>query len=996
MTHGRDRDLPDLTDLILLLMKRQRPNVPLKKIQELGPRFLDLSVFSEADLRPADSDAAWRDHLQFHLRRWYLSLDDAARERAGLSANTAERDVVARLLRGEIIESVPGGSRDARRVAIQEATAMALALLGPGAEPARWQAEQVAPKVPNSIRRLLLADPQPAATLDPVALRLGSARFDGRLPPYAPRLRDDELMAAVRDSKRRLTVVVGPPKAGKSRSLLNALQTGEPEARVWWVNSATGVLAELASELERAVGGMGGSPPTSEAPPRFIVLDDLQRCGVNPTSGLNDDVLERLTRHAHVLATLHEDELAGWDAGGYDRSARGGHAGGASRQLIDQFHQATILLSPKWQFDELAGVIETLQQSPRRIIWGDGELPAGAERLAEFLAAVDELSAKASLALHRGSYEGALVHATVDATILYRDGCVEPNLQTLTAWHLERLEPTREWDTSGFANAFHWAQTPIGGPGSPHAILQRESRNGQTVWRLLDALTSSLRDEIDWTPLSLVGVELPDEDLLRLATILFDHDEDDVARSIRARLSEAGNSEAMVELSHQLRRERKEGWAEWHNKSFEAGNSYALNWAGLSWLAEGDIERARTRLEEASAAGYAPATERLVELEDGERWRLRSLDKVQAQFDRGLITRDEFLQEFVESSFCEPDGRDRPGAYTLEAQHRFLLDHGAPLDVLSKVLETWKKPLDWVAWPRELAYEQLAAVARPEILVDERAEDEPDGLRDLLVSFGWSWPLPEQWEWIVTAPSLPPLWCSVAAVILQGRDSTDAAMATAQEALDRTGCWDPIRRVVTRDETYEWWEEPGRIEELLAALNLTRLVGDGNFDAATEIAVLAAAANQDRVAREICSRIPIDLSHAAITRTCQHHCWHRWTGRTEISAWLVILDLLYGADTRAAKRLKATNLAEVGGGLGGLHTYLQSAHLPTHERVSALRAILLRTENPSVAGMASHELKKLGIKLTEKESELFRDHVGRNDPWGRVLVRFVDRPMRRS
>ncbi len=92
----------------------------------------------------------------------------------------------------------------------------------------------------HAARNLLAVPPSRAADLDPIALGLGSWAYDGDLPPYTPRTTDSKIIGTLVGGTAGLTVIVGPPKAGKSRSVLELLRTHLPNAMTWWVNPAPG------------------------------------------------------------------------------------------------------------------------------------------------------------------------------------------------------------------------------------------------------------------------------------------------------------------------------------------------------------------------------------------------------------------------------------------------------------------------------------------------------------------------------------------------------------------------------------------------------------------------------------------------------------------------------------------------------------------------------------------------------------------------------------
>jgi hypothetical protein len=91
----------------------------------------------------------------------------------------------------------------------------------------------------------------------------GNADTYGRNDEYVPRTRDEPLVAALRPG--RLVVVVGPSKAGKTRTAFEAIRGHD----LW-----RGAL--LATPEPRSLNGLAGHPALGGSDPLVIWLDDLQ------------------------------------------------------------------------------------------------------------------------------------------------------------------------------------------------------------------------------------------------------------------------------------------------------------------------------------------------------------------------------------------------------------------------------------------------------------------------------------------------------------------------------------------------------------------------------------------------------------------------------------------------------------------------------------------------------------------------------------------------
>lgn len=298
-----------------------------------------------------------------------------------------------------------------------------------------------------------------------------------------------------------MVVVAGAPKSGKTRTVLSALAAAVPDSDVWWAHAAPGVLPDLVSALERKATRHDGTDESVEVADLYVVLDDLHCYGTDPATGITQDLLDRLLRHARVIATVHSSQLAFWQ---WTAKSHGqdGLPPSITPSLLKHIEACAITLDSVLTLDEYPGALTLAAQAPHIPREDDGSLkvPRHLERLAEYLAAVDQLAAKAKLGLAEGGYRRAVVEAAVDAAVLYPGSSATPKeFEKLTKIRRRSLAPNTPWSRSQFKDALDWAMAPIGGPGSPHALVlwYDKAYIGPGGYRLLDGLIAGL--SLNWS-----------------------------------------------------------------------------------------------------------------------------------------------------------------------------------------------------------------------------------------------------------------------------------------------------------------------------------------------------------------------------------------------------------------------------------------------------------------------------------------------------------------
>jgi TPR repeat protein len=244
---------------------------------------------------------------------------------------------------------------------------------------------------------------------------------------------------------------------------------------IWWVQTGEAILPALDRFLSL----------TDVRP--VIVLDDLQLHGADPSSGLTYHRLARLARSSRVIATIHGEDLARWSLLARDRSTRSAEENppradrGVSYDLVAWLEREAIEYQSTFDVSEKSAAELTLASATHH------DRSSRWERLAESLAAVDQLAAKARTAR---DYESTLLRAAIDAVVAYPAGATLDELTLLSRSHRDHEYPNSPWDPTKQAAAIEWATTGINA-GSPHAILQRNAGK-QDIYRLLDALLPKL------------------------------------------------------------------------------------------------------------------------------------------------------------------------------------------------------------------------------------------------------------------------------------------------------------------------------------------------------------------------------------------------------------------------------------------------------------------------------------------------------------------------
>jgi len=447
--------------------------------------------------------------------------------------------------------------------------------------------------------QFLAAWPTTAGGIDPVALGLGSWAFNGAPPPYVHRTADARLARQL--EVPGITTVLGAPKSGKSRSVLEVLQRHYSSALTWWVNPSPSVLPLVLENAKKA---------KINERPAFVVLDDAGLIGTDPAGGLTAQRLHDLAAVCTKLVVIvHDETFADWEQQLTDHTGIGSDSpgSGATWELIDLIRNGV-------RYDS---VLDDRETTPAAQAYDGADLRLknfDLARFAESLAGVDMLRDKARKILASAtSVEAALIEAAIDTSIVFPTGATPETLGSLAKEYYRQRQPNRPWRSNLLADAFDTVTTGITA-GSPHAIL---ITTGSSKYRLLDALAPELLHP-DRDPLSVLKKTAIPEALLIKAV-------DNVAvwhyrngRLVQARRmwnsqAAAGDTRAMLILGAlALKVETDTEIArEWWERAANAGHDEAMYRLGELSQLRGKSELAQQWWERAAASGHVSAMYRL-------------------------------------------------------------------------------------------------------------------------------------------------------------------------------------------------------------------------------------------------------------------------------------------------------------------------------------------------------------------------------------------------
>lgn len=285
------------------------------------------------------------------------------------------------------------------------------------------------------------------------------------------------------DWRTRIVVVAGPPKSGKTRSVLEALiRHGLAQSRVLVVRPPTGhgsgpeiqPLVRLASAQMSSVGVLD-----LRDRPLVVLVDDLHvhlRRGVNWTEAA-PAIVDR-PGCVVLVAILHDDVL--------HLSAETAVGLGLVEPELRSLAAAAVCYPSTLDSEESTRAAATYEED----IAVGSVVARELRHLAEYCASVPALTRRAESAL-AGSRPSAaaLLRAALDWTVLRPEGFTRDQLRpTADLWYRSLAPTCGQLSDLDFEEGMSWITTAL---GSYYAILN-PSQHDVAIWTVMDAVSSRL------------------------------------------------------------------------------------------------------------------------------------------------------------------------------------------------------------------------------------------------------------------------------------------------------------------------------------------------------------------------------------------------------------------------------------------------------------------------------------------------------------------------
>lgn len=493
--------------------------------------------------------------------------------------------------------------------------------------------------------------------LDQKLVNLGSGIYHGELPKYCKRQFDERLLAALDNPEVDLITLVGVPKSGKTRSLVQKLQESKlSDCTLLWIRP-NGDFEMLIRELKPA-----------NKPNTVIIIDDLQRWQ-RGGEALNPLLLKELRNRAKLLITIHDAALTDWQGAKFDHTSANSTDDKSrlrqspSQYVLDEIERSAIYVESLLDGAELE---DAQKNHPKHS-------PEDMKFVAAYFSSSDYLQTKARDMLARNEASTrAIVGAIVSARIIHPGGFTIDQLRFFAESEMQRIAPHAHFNTYRFEEIVSNELTVGSSVESPHSLLQKTPDNPKTyslfdpvwplfkpeTWRppnqlleisspeeiasqmedekyfaeareLLDSVSqpsgiyyyrlyaricSGLGDLDGETKSYIIGSELGDSDsMFNLGVILSEKNPVDSLRYYEL-AAKAGDTDAMINLALLLVDLDSDSSERWLRKAMQLGSQDAM--VNLAFDLEArDVAEAKRLYLRAAKAGHARAMSKLAELQ---------------------------------------------------------------------------------------------------------------------------------------------------------------------------------------------------------------------------------------------------------------------------------------------------------------------------------------------------------------------------------------------
>jgi len=471
--------------------------------------------------------------------------------------------------------------------------------------------------------------------------RLGSELTDNAVPAYVKRTADVKLRARIASALRagpdewqaRIVLAAGPPKAGKTRSIIEAVTDLAPHALALVKRPGVSI-ADLAEALLRAQDFKMYDDPIG-----IVIVEDLHLLlgrGANVERELRR-LLEGPRHESQrilLAGTIHDDYLTMTDI----RASLQGFSS-SDRDLLRSVAIGYSLDLDRTEEQEATIIFADLLESGDLKSEDLHELAATMSAIGVLNQRVEETMTKpaptATDSLERAARD-AVLRAALDAAIIERDGVSTAALRVLASKWFASRNPTRgHLSEQLYTSAFNWATEPV---GSAWALLNPTQgvEPAAEHWRLLDAILAKQIGRYEPPP--WLEEIVNDDQLFELALFHYDFHHIDSAERMLHKLADSGNVAAMVNLARLIvwyrGGESTEREAEdWYRCAALAGNVHAMFMLGLRIEVDDRLEEAKRWYREAADAGDLDAMTRIGQylgesgqFDEAEMWHRRAAE----------------------------------------------------------------------------------------------------------------------------------------------------------------------------------------------------------------------------------------------------------------------------------------------------------------------------------------------------------------------------------